>query len=99
VGRQVKLLATGADHYTWSPSAGLSNTTTADPVAHPDATTLYRVIGQDNYNCFADTSYINVSVYPNPVFNIIEDNITVAAGTSVTLKTASSADISNWQWF
>ncbi|MCW3110938.1 MAG: hypothetical protein JWQ09_5444 [Segetibacter sp.] len=99
VGETAKLWVTGADNYTWSPATGLSNTNVANPVASPGTTTLYTVTGHDYHNCFTDVAYVPITVYPIPVFNIIEDNVTIAVGNSVTLKTTSSRDVTNWQWF
>lgn len=99
VGESVKLFVSGADNYTWSPATGLSDPASANPVAKPGTTTLYTVTGHDYLNCFTDIAYVPITVYPIPVFNIIEDNVTIAVGNSVTIKTKSSNDITNWQWF
>jgi gliding motility-associated-like protein len=97
-GDKFELWANGADNYTWSPSNGLSSTTISNPVAGPDVTTTYQVIGRDYRNCFADTAYIPVVVYPKPVFNIVQETINLAVGNSVTLNTTNSPDIIKWQW-
>jgi gliding motility-associated-like protein len=99
LGESVKLSITGADNYTWLPAAGLSNANISNPVAAPAATTLYTVIGRDYKNCFADTGYVPIAVYPIPVFNIAQDKITLSAGNSITINTTSSDDITNWEWF
>jgi len=39
----VSLLASGGDVYSWSPSAGVSDTATANPKVSPSVTTLYTV--------------------------------------------------------
>jgi gliding motility-associated-like protein len=98
LGQSVQLFVTGANRYDWSPSLGLSNSTIANPIASPASTTIYTITGHDNFNCFADTATIPITVFPNPVFNIIEDNVTIAVGNSVAIKTKSSNDIVNWQW-
>ncbi|MGI8634594.1 MAG: PKD domain-containing protein, partial [Segetibacter sp.] len=98
IGQSVQLSVTGADKYDWSPPAGLSNATIANPVANPGVTTLYTVTGHDYLNCFTDTATIPVIVYPVPVFDIIETNVTIAVGNSVAIKTKSSNDVISWQW-
>lgn len=99
VGEAIKLFATGADYYRWSPPAGLSDSNIPDPIASPAASTVYTVTGHDFHNCFADTVSVPITVYPIPVFDIIEDNMTISVGTSVTIETKSSGDVTNWQWF
>lgn len=47
----VQLTAAGAKTYSWSPAAGLSNSSIANPVATPSATQLYVVSGTDSANC------------------------------------------------
>ncbi|MFZ1307110.1 MAG: PKD domain-containing protein, partial [Ferruginibacter sp.] len=66
VGSSVRLFASGANTYEWSPSLGLNNITTALPLASPKTTTTYRVIGSDAYGCFKDTGYTIIKVYPIP---------------------------------
>lgn len=97
-GESVKLLVVGADHYNWTPSTGLSDATIANPVAKPDSSIVYSVTGHDYLNCFTDVISIPVTVYPVPVFNIINDKITIQSGSSVNIKTISSADVTKWQW-
>jgi gliding motility-associated-like protein len=60
-GEQVKLSATGATDYTWSPPDGLSCTDCPSPFANPAATTTYTLIGTDTNGC-SDTARITVNV-------------------------------------
>jgi gliding motility-associated-like protein len=71
----------------------------SDPVASPVTTTLYTVIGSDYRNCFTDTATVPITVYPMPVFDITHDNLSIAIGSSATIKTSSSGDVIKWQWF
>jgi gliding motility-associated-like protein len=97
VGEVFKLLASGADNYSWSPPAGLDNTSIPNPVAQPQATTLYRVIGKDNNNCFADTAFVPVVVYPYPQIQL-EDKKTVIVGTTIPLTPVLSPDVDSILW-
>lgn len=97
VGEQFQLRASGADHYSWTPAQSLDNPAIATPVARPQTTVQYQVIGKDNNSCFADTSYVTVIVYPYPHVELGEDK-TVAIGTSITLKPDLSEDITRLQW-
>ncbi len=99
VGESITLKATGAEKYNWSPSIWLSNAATATPVARPDSTITYRVIGNDNNYCFADTGYVTVKVYPMPQLSILgSKDVTVNVGNSYQLETKNSSDITNWKW-
>jgi gliding motility-associated-like protein len=98
-GESITLKATGAEKYNWSPSIWLSNSGTANPVARPDSSITYQVIGSNNNNCFADTGYITVKVYPMPQISILgNDEVTVNVGNSLQLETKNSPDIINWKW-
>lgn len=97
-GQSARLWASGADLYTWTPSTGLSASNIANPVANPTVSTDYMVIGQDYKSCFADTAYVPVVVYPVPVFNILQDKISLPVGTTVTLSSTSSPDIISYRW-
>ncbi|MEO7801845.1 MAG: PKD domain-containing protein, partial [Ginsengibacter sp.] len=65
-GSRVKLSASGTDKFTWSPSTGLNNAESANPVATPAATTTYTVIGTDDRGCFKDTAFVSIKVNPMP---------------------------------
>lgn len=97
VGQSTRLSASGADSYTWSPSAGLSSTSSPRPQANPTTTTTYRVIGRDIDNCFADTADILVKVHPIPQVEAGPDQ-TLAVGSAVQLRATGSADVTAWRW-
>lgn len=73
-GTSVQLQATGGNTYTWTPSGGLNNTNTANPVASPTTTTTYVVsspISSTNIVVNGDfaqgnTSFTSEYVYDNP---------------------------------
>jgi gliding motility-associated-like protein len=98
IGQSVQLHATGGDAYQWIPAVGLSNSAIANPVANPSATTTYTLVATDNKNCFTDTGKLMVSVFPMPIFNIIDTNITLIAGYSKPIRTTGSEDIVRWEW-
>ncbi len=68
--------------YTWSPSAGLSATNIANPVATPSATTNYTLTTTDNNGCI-DTLYALLYVQQPPI-PIIWDT-TIIIGQTCTL--------------
>ncbi len=96
-GSSVRLFATGAFSYVWSPSNGLNSNTIASPLASPATTTTYRVIGTDDRACFNDTGYVTVKVYPIPVAEAGEDK-TINVGQSIELKPAVSPDVTHVIW-
>jgi gliding motility-associated-like protein len=61
-GRFVPLRATGAQSYTWTPAAGLSNPSIPNPIARPLETTEYTVTGIDSNGC-RDFDRIRIEVF------------------------------------
>jgi gliding motility-associated-like protein len=84
LGSALQLYASGAETYSWSPSASLDNPAIASPNASPVTTTIYKVIGSDTKGCFTSTGFISVKVYPLP---------TVTAGIDKTINAGQSFDI------
>ena len=98
VGSTVRLYASGANSYSWSPSSGLSNFTSAIPVASPRTTTTYMVVGSDAYGCFKDTGYTTIKVYPIPQVDAGKD-ITMKNGAQpLTITPTISSDVTNTYW-
>lgn len=96
-GKSSLLSAEGAEIYQWSPSEGLSNTSSAAPAAAPSENTVYKVIGTDAAGCFADTAWVNVNVLPSPTVNAGADKI-IDAGTAVDLIAEVSPDVTQVNW-
>lgn len=84
-GSMIKLTATGATNYTWSPAQGLNNTVGNVVDAKPNASTVYRVIGTDASGC-ADTSYakISISAPMQAVFSTTKATCLAADGRIIT---------------
>jgi len=67
--------------YLWSPGAGLSDSTIANPKTSPTATTTYKLTVSGN-GCPAVTDLVTVVVNPIPVAAAgIDDTITVGSST------------------
>lgn len=97
-GESVTLHARGTDRYQWiGDTRGLNSTQGNNPVAQPQQTTHYRVVGSDAWSCFSDTAAITVTVLPLPTVNA-GGNVAVLAGTPVTLAATGSDDIVSWRW-
>lgn len=98
-GETIDLLANGtATHYRWSPTTGLSSFDIPNPVSKPKASTLYRVVGYDDHQCFTDTGYIQVTVNPKPTVNLGPD-LTLSTGTIHAFNPSTkNGPIVKWQW-
>ena len=97
LGTGVRLRVSGAHAYQWSPSTGLSSSTSANPMANPRNTIIYRVIGTDNMKCFTDTAYIPLKVFPIPTVEAGADK-TINVGQVIDLIPELSADVTKVTW-
>lgn len=88
-GGSVSLQGTGGLYYNWTPSVGLSNTNTANPVANPVNITSYILQTTNQGGC---ASYDTVVVYPytNPIVNA-GANTTVCGNTVANIGGAPTA--------
>jgi gliding motility-associated-like protein len=96
-GQQVRINASPAENYSWSPAAGLSSTSIANPVATPAVSTVYKLLAFDSVGCFRDSAFVNITVFPYPTVNA-GPNLIISAGAQVILNPAYSADIVSWAW-
>lgn len=93
------LTASGADTYSWSPSAGLSATTGATVTANPTSNTIYTVTGTNTTTGCTNTTPVDVKFIPaSPVVTpsapiICAGNIQQLSISSVTAF--SSTPVSN----
>ncbi|MBL0355487.1 MAG: PKD domain-containing protein [Chitinophagaceae bacterium] len=96
-GQSKKLTAAGANTYSWTPTNSLSNATASEPVATPDTTTTYRVVGTDDVGCFKDTGYISIRVNPLPTVEAGLDK-TINVGHTIDLIPEISPDVTQVIW-
>lgn len=97
-GAQTQLSAAGAFQYQWINAVdGLSNTQTANPIAAPQSTATYTLVGYDQYHCWSDTAQVTVNVRPNPEVQLGPD-LELSAGTPTVLQGTYSADVIRWLW-
>jgi gliding motility-associated-like protein len=84
--------------YSWSPSAGLSNPTIANPIATPDATTAYIVSTRhDGGGCLTrDTVLIRASIINNSMHLIGKATYCLGSGDSTILAVQPTDSI---QWY
>lgn len=82
-GSSATLNASGGTSYSWTPAAGLSSTTIANPVANPSVTTTYTVT-VTNSGCSA-TDVVTVTV---------STGLTADAGADTSICNGSSTTLS-----
>ena len=98
IGQNKQLFVNGASSYSWLPAQGISNLNSSSPIVSPLATTTYKVIGKDNFNCFNDTAQIKITV-GNPTPFTIGADTTILSGVPVQLHALSALqNIIKWQW-
>ena len=97
IGQSGVLTVSGAATYAWSPTIGLNTFTGSSVTATPSVTTNYMVIGTDNKNCFTDTAYFPIKVYPIPTVTA-GANQTINVGQTITLTPIISSDVTDVKW-
>lgn len=91
-GSPVVIHVSGADEYVWSPSTGLSNIHSANPVANPAQTTQYTVVGTN----ICGEDQLNVKVFVQELDISIKVDSIVCYNNSFVV-TASGASSYVWQ--
>jgi len=90
-GTPTALNGSGGLIYSWSPSAGLSSTTIANPIANPATTTTYTVTVTQANSC-SSTDNVVVTVKPSPSVTAGADQL-LCHGDSITLTATGTATI------
>ena len=100
LGQSTTKTLSGTERYSWWPALYVNNPNAAQVIITPAKDTLmtYRVIGQDNRGCFADTGYIKIKTFPIPKMEPLQSEITVNAGTSFKLESSISKDVTKVKW-
>ena len=79
IGEAIRLRASGALRYAWTPRAGLSDTSSAEPLASPRTTTTYNVRCTDQRGCEQVRS-VRVVVQDTASIRVIAGSVTARAG-------------------
>ncbi len=81
----------------WSPSTGLSDSTSHNPFASPVQSTIYKALLTDTAGCFSDSMKIQVLVKPLPVADA-GPNRTYPYYTGFSLSPSYSNNIQDYLW-
>ena len=91
------LTATGAVSYTWSPTTGLSSGTGTPVTANPTSTTVYTLTGTGANGC-QNSTFVEVSVKPNPVAVMSLGTSSVCEGSPFTFDGSLSSNVDDFTW-
>jgi hypothetical protein len=96
IGDSIQLPVSGADNLVWQYDSTTLSNFGNNPFAKPKATTLYKFVTTDQYNCFPYQGTINVEVgnYPTPKNEVIN----VFTGDIVKLTSVSSPNFISYKW-
>ena len=83
--------------YAWSPSAGLSATTIANPTASPSSNTTYTVTVTDG-NGFTASDDIDVIVHPIPDVTPTPASETICSGDATNIALSGSVTGTAFNW-
>lgn len=93
LGQPIRLTASGAATYSWSPATGLDDPQSPQPLASPGQTTTYRIEGVDARGCRNHTDYTLTIRQP---FNVqLQPQAEICEGKFVALQ-ASGAHRYSW---
>jgi gliding motility-associated-like protein len=93
-GGSSTLTASGANTYTWSPSAGLNTTTGSTVIANPLTSTIYTVTGSNGGACSGKNTTL-VNVIRTPDVQVDNDTLTTCPGEGIIIN-ASGATSYSW---
>ena len=94
-GDSVRLRATGAGNFSWSPATGLSSTTIPDPIAFPAVKTRYYVTLSNGPGCQSRDS-VDIDVTSNPLLVAGRDT-TICLTDTIRLNPSSDGTRFSWQ--
>ena len=93
-GSPVHLQATGGTGYQWTPTTGLNDVNSANPVAVTAVDRLYKVKVSAAGNDCASEDSVKITVLPRPLFSVT-GSTNICQGGQVTL-TAAGGDEYRW---
>jgi len=99
MGKSVRLGASHGASYSWSPSEGLSGNNLNNPVAKPNATTMYTVTVTDSSGC-TDTAHVQIGVLNSVEVKagITGPDVFCRPSDSASFKSTSTGVVTKWKW-
>lgn len=95
-GNSIALNATGGGTYLWTPSNGLSNPASGNPIASPRDSTAYKVVVTNSFGC-KDSAQSIVNVLKKPVVNAGPDQ-QIFEGNGASLQGAITGNVARFYW-
>jgi subtilisin-like proprotein convertase family protein len=83
--------------YSWSPAAGLNNTTTNPVAASPSVSTTYKVIATNTFGC-TGTASVALTINTRPTVTTHPVNVTVCVGSTASFTAAGTGTGFTYQW-
>ena len=77
-------------NYQWTPSVGLNSDTIPDPIALPDMTTTYTLIGTSEREFCADTASVTIGIIPASIDLNVGDTTFLCLGETAVIQANSS---------
>lgn len=96
IGGTAQLSVMGSSTYIWSPGASLDDSTSANPIAKPTKTTVYKVVG-DNGTC-KDSAYVTIYVSDYPIVSDTVEDKTTCPGIPIQIGNPAEKDYT-YSWF
>jgi gliding motility-associated-like protein len=94
LGKNIQLMASGGDSYTWFPGEYLNADDIFNPIATPLRTINYQVMGTDSNGC---VNYANMNLAVQQIPEIKLKDTTIIIGEIVKLD-AYSPDLLSYNW-
>ncbi len=95
----------GGYSYSWTPAAGLNDSTVFSPYARPDSTTIYNLIVTHNLTgCSSDPTtldsigYVTVFVTPKPIADAGPDSVSICVGEQIQIGALPSGGGPTYQF-
>jgi len=84
--------------YSWSPAAGLSNSTISNPVATPTSNTAYTLTATSPNNFCSQTATVNIDVVPASLEIVGDDLVELCLGETAELTANTSTNGAGFSW-
>ena len=95
-GNSTLLSASGGIKYLWTPAKGLSDSSSATPLASPVDTVTYKVVVTNQYGC-SDSANVLINVFKKMIVSAGPDKA-IFEGDTITLNGSIIGNPSNIYW-